>query len=241
MAITTSITDFDITGGPLQYITVPLANVCLHHILHHLNFPITYVRILLGSVRGSLLFLSSTPQQTHPFPLAPNDGSPIFWQEESRMWGLILYIPGSVIDRPRSTTELCSLITLVHPQHQWLHHNREFHHQVHGWHNCSGSHLQWWDYRSEADRLTACCVQNNFELLVDFREHPTTCQHLTFIGSPVSKAESFRFLGTTINSSLKQPNNITAIKAQQRLFTFYTKSGSSTSLNLQSWKDSTQL
>ncbi|KAK3531919.1 hypothetical protein QTP70_034420, partial [Hemibagrus guttatus] len=83
-------------------------------------------------------------------------------------------------------------------------------------------------YRGEIDRLVSWCSMNNLELnslktvemTVDFRKNPAPCPPVILCDSPVSSAESFCFLGTTITKELKWEQNIRSLtkKAQQRMY-----------------------
>ncbi|KAK3553710.1 hypothetical protein QTP70_007500 [Hemibagrus guttatus] len=83
-------------------------------------------------------------------------------------------------------------------------------------------------YRGEMDRLVSWCSMNNLELnslktvkmIVDFRKDPAPLPPVILCDSPVSSAESFRFLGTTITKELKWEQNIRSLtkKAQQRMY-----------------------
>ncbi|KAK3562413.1 hypothetical protein QTP86_033563, partial [Hemibagrus guttatus] len=94
-------------------------------------------------------------------------------------------------------------------------------------------------YRGEIDRLVSWCSMNNLELnslktvemTVDFRKNPAPRPPVILCDSPVSSAESFCFLGTTITKELKWEQNIRSLtkKAQQKfllpvkmLVNFYT-------------------
>ncbi|KAK3562861.1 hypothetical protein QTP86_010779 [Hemibagrus guttatus] len=83
-------------------------------------------------------------------------------------------------------------------------------------------------YRGEIDRLVSWCSTNNLELnslktvemTVDFRKDPAPRPPVILCDSPVSSAESFCFLGTTITKELKWAQNICSLtkKAQQRMY-----------------------
>ncbi|KAK3523794.1 hypothetical protein QTP70_010036 [Hemibagrus guttatus] len=83
-------------------------------------------------------------------------------------------------------------------------------------------------YRGEIDRLVSWCSRNNLELnslktvemIVDFRKNPAPRPPVILCDSPVSSAESFCFLGTTITKELKWEQNIRSLtkKAQQRMY-----------------------
>ncbi|KAK3507836.1 hypothetical protein QTP70_001197 [Hemibagrus guttatus] len=83
-------------------------------------------------------------------------------------------------------------------------------------------------YRGEIDRLVSWCSTNNLELnslktvemTVDFRKNPAPRTPVILCDSPVSSAESFCFLGTTITKELKWEQNIRSLtkKAQQRMY-----------------------
>ncbi|KAK3556662.1 hypothetical protein QTP70_011926 [Hemibagrus guttatus] len=83
-------------------------------------------------------------------------------------------------------------------------------------------------YRGEIDRLASWCSTNNLELnslktvemTVDFRKDPAPRPPVILCDSPVSSAESFCFLGTTITKELKWEQNIRSPtrKAQQRMY-----------------------
>ncbi|KAK3510058.1 hypothetical protein QTP70_026788, partial [Hemibagrus guttatus] len=83
-------------------------------------------------------------------------------------------------------------------------------------------------YRGEIDRLVSWCSTNNLELnslktvemTVDFRKDPAPRPPVILCDSPVSSAESFCFLGTTITKELKWAQNISYLtkKAQQRMY-----------------------
>ncbi|KAK3518406.1 hypothetical protein QTP86_003494, partial [Hemibagrus guttatus] len=83
-------------------------------------------------------------------------------------------------------------------------------------------------YRGEIDRLVSWCSTNNLELnslktvemTVDFRKDPAPRPPVNLCDSPVSSAESFCFLGTTITKELKWAQNISSLtkKAQQRMY-----------------------
>ncbi|XP_070182906.1 uncharacterized protein [Littorina saxatilis] len=74
-------------------------------------------------------------------------------------------------------------------------------------------------YRSEVDRLVAWCSDNNLELnvsktkelIVDFRRKKIPITSLTINGEVVEQVESFKFLGTTITSSLSWETNTVGI------------------------------
>ncbi|KAK0153824.1 putative RNA-directed DNA polymerase from transposon BS [Merluccius polli] len=82
-------------------------------------------------------------------------------------------------------------------------------------------------YRWEADHLVTWCHRNNLELnalktvemVVDFRKNSAPPAPITFCGSTIDPAESFRFLGTIISQDLKWELNISSLikKAQQRM------------------------
>ncbi|KAK3568555.1 hypothetical protein QTP86_008747 [Hemibagrus guttatus] len=83
-------------------------------------------------------------------------------------------------------------------------------------------------YRGEIDRLVSWCSTNNLEfnslktveMTVDFRKDPAPRPPVILCDSPVSSAESFCFLGTTITKELKWEQNIRSLtkKAQQRMY-----------------------
>ncbi|KAJ8385474.1 hypothetical protein AAFF_G00185700 [Aldrovandia affinis] len=83
-------------------------------------------------------------------------------------------------------------------------------------------------YREEVSQLVSWCGANNLELntqktvemVIDFRRKPTPLPPLEIHGTMVSRAESYKFLGTTIQQDLKWDKNITTItkKAQQRMY-----------------------
>ncbi|KAK3548467.1 hypothetical protein QTP70_013169 [Hemibagrus guttatus] len=83
-------------------------------------------------------------------------------------------------------------------------------------------------YRGEMNRLVSWCSTNNLELnslktvemTVDFRKDPAPRPPVILCDSPVSSAESFCFLGTTITKELKWAQNISYLtkKAQQRMY-----------------------
>ncbi|KAK3547774.1 hypothetical protein QTP86_029917 [Hemibagrus guttatus] len=83
-------------------------------------------------------------------------------------------------------------------------------------------------YRGEMDRLLSWCSMNNLELnslktvemIVDFRKDPAPLPPVILCDSPVTSAESFCFLGTTITKELKWEQNIRSLtkKAQQRMY-----------------------
>ncbi|KAK3539455.1 hypothetical protein QTP70_008501 [Hemibagrus guttatus] len=83
-------------------------------------------------------------------------------------------------------------------------------------------------YRGEIDRLVSWCSMNNLELnslktvemIVDFRKDPAPLPPVILCDSPVTSAESFCFLGTTITKELKWEQNIRSLtkKAQQRMY-----------------------
>ncbi|KAK3548134.1 hypothetical protein QTP70_004875 [Hemibagrus guttatus] len=83
-------------------------------------------------------------------------------------------------------------------------------------------------YRGEIDRLVSWCSMNNLELnslktvemIVDFRKDPAPLPPVILCNSPVTSAESFCFLGTTITKELKWEQNIRSLtkKAQQRMY-----------------------
>ncbi|KAK3566665.1 hypothetical protein QTP86_002398, partial [Hemibagrus guttatus] len=83
-------------------------------------------------------------------------------------------------------------------------------------------------YRGEIDRLVSWCSTNNLELnslktvemTMDFRKDPAPRPPVILCDSPVSSAESFCFLGTTITKELKWAQNISSLtkKAQQRMY-----------------------
>ncbi|KAK3526040.1 hypothetical protein QTP70_012767 [Hemibagrus guttatus] len=58
------------------------------------------------------------------------------------------------------------------------------------------------------------------EMIVDFRKDPAPLPPVILCDSPVTSAESFRFLGTTITKELKWEQNIRSLtkKAQQRMY-----------------------
>ncbi|KAK3526126.1 hypothetical protein QTP70_016106, partial [Hemibagrus guttatus] len=83
-------------------------------------------------------------------------------------------------------------------------------------------------YRGEMDRLVSWCSMNNLELnslktvemIMDFRKDPAPLPPVILCDSPVTSAESFHFLGTTITKELKWEQNIRSLtkKAQQRMY-----------------------
>ena len=83
-------------------------------------------------------------------------------------------------------------------------------------------------YRSEVSSLVEWCSQNNLslnisktkEIIVDFRKNKADLQPLVINDQAVEIVESFKFLGTTISSSLKWNINVNLIvkRAHQRLF-----------------------
>ena len=83
-------------------------------------------------------------------------------------------------------------------------------------------------YRAEVDRLVSWCAENDLELNVkktkemifDFRKEKTEMTPLTINGEEVEMVEDFKFLGTTISSSLRWETNARAAakKANKRLF-----------------------
>ncbi|KAK3529058.1 hypothetical protein QTP70_014852, partial [Hemibagrus guttatus] len=86
-------------------------------------------------------------------------------------------------------------------------------------------------YGGEMDRLVSWCSTNNMnnlelnslktvEMIVDFRKDPAPLPPVILCDSPVTSAESFCFLGTTITKELKWEQNISSLtkKAQQRMY-----------------------
>ena len=83
-------------------------------------------------------------------------------------------------------------------------------------------------YRGEVKKLEEWCEENNLELnvsktkemIIDFRKNKSETSPLEVQGQTVEQVDSFKFLGTTINSSLKWDENCTTIlsKAKQRLY-----------------------
>ncbi|KAK3559361.1 hypothetical protein QTP86_012770 [Hemibagrus guttatus] len=79
-------------------------------------------------------------------------------------------------------------------------------------------------YRGEMDRMVSWCSMNNLELnclktvemIVDFRKDPAPRPPVILCDSPVSSAESFCFLGTTITK--EQIIRCLTKKAQQRMY-----------------------
>ncbi|KAK3505641.1 hypothetical protein QTP70_021285, partial [Hemibagrus guttatus] len=71
-------------------------------------------------------------------------------------------------------------------------------------------------YRGEIDHLVSWCSMNNLELnslktvemIVDFRKNPAPLPPVILCDSPVSSAQSFCFLDTTITKELKWEQNI---------------------------------
>ncbi|KAK3545591.1 hypothetical protein QTP70_008132 [Hemibagrus guttatus] len=78
------------------------------------------------------------------------------------------------------------------------------------------------------DRLVSWCSMNILELnslktvemIVDFRKDPAPLPPVILCDSPVTSAESFHFLGTTITKELKWEQNIRSLtkKVQQRMY-----------------------
>ncbi len=74
-------------------------------------------------------------------------------------------------------------------------------------------------YRQEVEQLAVWCSLNNLELntlktvemIVDFRRNPPALPPLTIMDSTVTAVESFRFLGTTYSQVLKWDNHIDSI------------------------------
>ena len=83
-------------------------------------------------------------------------------------------------------------------------------------------------YRQEVEQLVQWCSQHHLvlnhnktvEMTVDFREVPPHSPPLTIQNDTVSTVDSFRFLGTTISQDLKWCPHIYSVqkKAQQRLY-----------------------
>ncbi|KAM9393568.1 uncharacterized protein KZ484_004735 [Pholidichthys leucotaenia] len=83
-------------------------------------------------------------------------------------------------------------------------------------------------YRREVARLASWCSHNKLqlnalktvEMIVDFRKVTAPLPPLTLTDSPITTADSFRFLGTTITRDLKWEPTISSLikKAQQRMF-----------------------
>ncbi|TWW62887.1 hypothetical protein D4764_04G0015340 [Takifugu flavidus] len=83
-------------------------------------------------------------------------------------------------------------------------------------------------YRREVARLVSWCGHNNLqlnaqktvEMIVDFRKVTAPLLPLALMDSPITIADSFRFLGTTITRDLKWEPTISSLikKAQQRMF-----------------------
>ncbi|TWW73490.1 hypothetical protein D4764_15G0008840 [Takifugu flavidus] len=82
-------------------------------------------------------------------------------------------------------------------------------------------------YRREVARLVSWCghnlqlnAQKTVEMIVDFRKVTAPLPPLTLMDSPITIADSFRFLGTTITRDLKWEPTISSLikKAQQRMF-----------------------
>ncbi|TWW79204.1 putative RNA-directed DNA polymerase from transposon BS [Takifugu flavidus] len=83
-------------------------------------------------------------------------------------------------------------------------------------------------YRREVARLVSWCGHNNLqlnaqktvEMIVDFRKVTAPLPPLALMDSPITNADSFRFLGTTITRDLKWEPTISSLikKAQQRMF-----------------------
>ncbi|TWW61204.1 hypothetical protein D4764_05G0012940 [Takifugu flavidus] len=83
-------------------------------------------------------------------------------------------------------------------------------------------------YGREVARLVSWCGHNNLqrnaqktvEMIVDFRKVTAPLPPLALMDSPITIADSFRFLGTTITRDLKWEPNISSLikKAQQRMF-----------------------
>ncbi|TWW56579.1 hypothetical protein D4764_08G0005660 [Takifugu flavidus] len=83
-------------------------------------------------------------------------------------------------------------------------------------------------YRREVARLVSWCGHNNLqlnaqktvEMIVDFRKVTAPLPPLALMDSPITIADSFRFLGTTITRDLKWEPTISSLikKAQQRMF-----------------------
>lgn len=123
--------------------------MCLHHILHHLDSPTTYARILFVEFSSAFNTVFSELLNSKLIqPPTPVNGSPMC---EGGPPPLRLHD-----SQHRSTTGLCSLTTPVLSLHQGLHYNIELYqnNQIHGWHNCSGSHFQWWDHLEKWSRLS---------------------------------------------------------------------------------------
>ncbi|KAF7652062.1 hypothetical protein LDENG_00101850 [Lucifuga dentata] len=80
-------------------------------------------------------------------------------------------------------------------------------------------------YREDIALMTSWCLNNNLhlnvskkrEMIIDFRKGPIDIEPLAINGQEVEQVVSFKFLGTTISSSLKWTDNTTAIigKAHQ--------------------------
>ncbi len=74
-------------------------------------------------------------------------------------------------------------------------------------------------YRQEVEQLAVWCSLNNLELntlktvemIVDFRRNPPALPPLSITESTVTAVESFRFLGTTYSQVLKWDNHIDSI------------------------------
>uniref|UniRef100_A0A8C5H1V1 Reverse transcriptase domain-containing protein n=1 Tax=Gouania willdenowi TaxID=441366 RepID=A0A8C5H1V1_GOUWI len=83
-------------------------------------------------------------------------------------------------------------------------------------------------FRREVEQLALWCSQNHLELnplktvemTVDFRRNPPPLPPLTILNSKVATVDSFRFLGSTISQDLKWTSHIdtTRKKAQQRMY-----------------------
>ncbi|TWW60335.1 hypothetical protein D4764_05G0004250 [Takifugu flavidus] len=83
-------------------------------------------------------------------------------------------------------------------------------------------------YRREVARLVSWCGHSNLqlnaqktvEMIVDFRKVTAPLPPLALMDSPITIADSFRFLGTTITRDLKWEPTISSLikKAQQRMF-----------------------
>ncbi|TWW72322.1 hypothetical protein D4764_16G0008190 [Takifugu flavidus] len=83
-------------------------------------------------------------------------------------------------------------------------------------------------YRREVARLVSWCGHNNLqlnaqktvEMIVDFRKVTAPLPPLALMDSPITIADSFSFLGTTITRDLKWEPTISSLikKAQQRMF-----------------------
>ncbi|KAM9826385.1 uncharacterized protein ACBT44_006652 [Syngnathus typhle] len=83
-------------------------------------------------------------------------------------------------------------------------------------------------YRQEVERLVHWCSQNHLELnslktvemTVDFRRDPSPLLPLTIRSNTILSTDTFNFLGTTISRDLKWTGHIDSVrkKAQQRLY-----------------------